>query len=312
MKKALVLFLVLSLVAISALTVFAKNPSSSAFKVHKGVRIKNGVSSNTIRMADGSYRMYYTGQGIMVADSVNGKTFTNKRQVLDLPQVQEVFADLTQISNSAIIKLNDGTYRMIFEGRSGAQDSAPRRLYSAISDDGLSNWTIEEGVRLEDGEGNSVFTSVPEIFKLSNGYLRIYYCTGTKTKSAVSSDEGLTWNKEGLIRLNKKMKTLVDADITKIGKKYVLLFADLPDVGKKKGKKAKGKVKAKAAKLQRIYRAYSKDGRRFKYSGVVIALKKANAMDPDMVQVKGKKHFIYFSKMKPGSMSSDILSASYR
>ena len=312
MKRVLSIIVVLLVLSLAGLAM-AKGDGNKAFRVEKGARIANGVSSNTIRLDDGSYRMYYTGEGIMVADSTDGKTFTNNRVALDQPTVQAVFSNITQISNSAIIKLNDGTYRMIFEGRSGDD----RRLYSATSADGLTNWKVEAGVRLEDnGDGPNIFNSVPEIIRLADGRLRMYYCTGLKTKSAISSDEGLTWTKEGAIKLNKKMGSLVDADVTKIGKKYVLLFANLPGAGGDKGKgKAKGKKSFKGAassKYQRIYRAYSTDGRNFKYSGLVISAKNKHTMDPDMVKIAGKnKYRIYFSYWKADT-STNILSALYR
>jgi len=311
MKKVLSFAVVLLLVLSLAGLAMAKAKSNKAFRIEKGVRIASGVSSNTIRLDDGSYRMYYTGEGIMVADSADGKTFTNKRVALDQATVQAVFSDITQISNSTIIKLNNGTYRMIFEGRIGDD----RRLYSATSADGLTNWTVESGVRLEaTGDGPNIFTSVPEIIKLPDGRLRIYYCTGLKTSSAVSSDEGLTWTKEGAIKLNKKVSSLVDADVTKIGKKYVLLFANLPNAGGDGGK-GKGKKSGKGAasdKYQRIYRAYSTDGRNFKYSGMVVSAKNKHVMDPDMVKIAGKnKYRIYFSYWKTET-STNILSALYR
>lgn len=277
----------------------------SGFRIEKGARIAGGISSNTIRLNDGTIRMYYTGEGIMVADSSDGLNFENKRQVLTLAEVQAVFPEITQIANSAIIKLADGTFRMIFEGQIGGVP----RFYSATSADGLTNWTVETGVRLEDTVDGSVFSSVPDIIRLDDDRLRMYYVSGPDTRTAISSDEGLTWTKEGAIKLNKKMSEVVDPDITKVGKKYVLLFSNEPHDKSKKG------VGAKANTLKKIYRAYSKNGRSFKYAGLIIKLKKSDAVDPDMVKMKprrGKslKYRIYFSRMK--DQDNDILSALYK
>lgn len=305
MRKTAGFLVVLILFLAGAVSALAIDRSRNLqFRLERGVRVHDGVSSNTIKLDDGTYRMYYTGEGIRVIDSTNGKDFTNDRQVLNQTTVAATLPTVTQISNSAIFKLDDGTWRMIFEGKSGTGTLSPRRLYSATSTDGVNNFSVEAGVRLEDsGTGDTTFTSVPDVVELDDGRLRMYYTAGLKSKSAVSSDEGLNWTKEGFIHLNKRTSTLVDPDVTKVGSKYILLFSTMPVA-------AGG---TPSDELQKIYRAFSTDGRHFKFAGLKIALSQANAMDPDMVRRgSGKRLRIYFSRMRPAAANSDILSALYR
>ncbi|HEB12470.1 MAG TPA: hypothetical protein ENI11_02210 [Actinobacteria bacterium] len=307
MKRVFVLFLSIAVVISISLPAYAKVKIYPRFRIEDGSRIKPGISSNTIRLDDGSFRMYYTDGDIKVADSTKGKVFSNKRVVLTLSQVKAVFPRIKQISNSAIFQLRDNRWRMIFEGKSGTSETAPRRLYSAVSVDGVTNFTVESGVRLQDrGSNGHIFTSVPEVVKLNRNH-RIYYSVGLWTRSAVSSNEGRTWRKEGDIKLNRRrVETLVDADVTRVGRKYVLLFATLPVTRGEVGTQRK-------TRLQKIYRAFSRKGRLFKFAGLKLALPSAHAIDPDMVRRGPRKRGrIYFSRMKRGAQTSDILSALYR
>ncbi len=196
---------------------------------------------------------------------------------------------------------------MTFEGKTGSGNKAPRRLYSAVSADGVTNFSVESGVRLQDrGSQGNIFASVPEVVKLRRNH-RIYCSVGLWTRSAISRNEGRTWRKEGDIKLNRRrVETLVDANVTRVNRKYVLLFATLPAT--------RGEVRTqRKTRLQKIYRAFSRKGRKFKFAGLKIALPSAHAIDPDMVRRGPRKRGrIYFSRMKRGARTSDILSALYR
>ena len=308
MKKKALFFLTIVLTFSISLTAYSAT-KYSRFRTESGIRIRPGVSSNTIRLDNGRFRMYYTDQGIKVSDSAKGRVFTNERRVLSLSQVRAVFPKITKISNSAIFQLKDDRWRMIFEGKSGRGDRAPRRLYGAISADGVSGFVVESGVRLQDRDkSGAIFVAVPDVVRFRYRRLRVYYTAGLWSRSAVSRDGGLAWTKEGDLRLRpgRRLTTMVDADVTKVGRKYVLLFATMPLTGGEVG--TQGRVP-----LQKIYRAFSKKGRNFKLAGLRITLPGANAIDPDMVRRgRGKRSRIYFSRMKRDARTSDILSALYR
>src|SRR3989339_72520 len=154
----------------------------------EGVRIQNGVSPFVI-IKDNEYYMYYPEKGIMLARSKDGLNFDKGRIVLEDKDPDFM------ISNPAVIKLKNGKYRMFYEKQkmSGMRD---RIIYSAISQDG-EKWEIE-GERFwdyGDGKLDEKFTSVPDVIKLDDGTLRMYYCRGLTSAIAESKDEGLTWKK---------------------------------------------------------------------------------------------------------------------
>ncbi len=115
------------------------------------------------------------------------------------------------VSNPAVFETKDGKYRMIYEGSKWAKDEkgghyqTERRLYSANSDDGLT-WVSEQGVRFQDtgdGKPGELFTSVPDIIRLPDNRLRMYYTRGATSATALSDDDGLTWIKETNLELQR-------------------------------------------------------------------------------------------------------------
>jgi len=184
-----------TLTTIIQLTTTVK-PSSKllSWTKEKETRIDDGVSSCTI-IKDNEYWIYYTANGIELATSSDGLTFTKKGTVLDVKDV----SDVDMVTNPAVFKTNDGKYRMIFEGSKKIGGSqSDRKLYSAISSDGLT-WKTEQGVRFQDegdGKPGEMFTSVPDIIRLDDGRLRMYYTRGLTSAIAISNDDGITWTKE--------------------------------------------------------------------------------------------------------------------
>ena len=177
-----------------------------------GIRIKDGVSPATI-IINGLYVMYYSAKGgIWAAKSTDGLVFEKIGIVVENGEpgsMQEMVSDPT------IIELKNGSYRMIYEGSQKLGDREDRRLFSAFSKDGF-NWTKEEGVRFQDygdGKPGEIFTSVPDIIRLDNGSLRMYYTRGTTSATALSHDEGITWVKEKNLDLGR---IVVDPDIVKL------------------------------------------------------------------------------------------------
>jgi hypothetical protein len=184
-----------------------------------GVRIDSGVSSCTI-IKDNEYWMYYTEKGIELAKSSDGLQFVKFGTVLDVKDV----SDVDMVTNPAVFKTKDGKYRLIFEGSKRADGGQKdRRLYSAISTDGLT-WMVEEGVRFQDigdGKPGEIFTSVPDIIRLDDGKLRMYYTRGATSAIAISEDEGMTWTKEK----NLDMKRIViDPDVIRLDDGTYKLF----------------------------------------------------------------------------------------
>lgn len=238
-----------------------------------GIRIVDGVSSNTL-FVNGTYRMYYTKEdGIHLALSTDGLNF------------YDAGAEIAPGTNSAVFQIENG-YRMIYEIDNGSTD---RKLYSAFSNDGM-NWTKESGIRLQDdieslrknGPGSS-FASVPEIVKLTNGTLRMYYTTGTRSSSALSGDNGLTWKKEGQIIVEDR-QIVLDPDIIMLDDGTYLFFYSTSD--------------SVPFQKQWLEIAESTDGRYFKpFSGGIHPFgNTTNYVDPDVVKLSNGHYRIYFGE----------------
>ncbi|MBN2065648.1 MAG: exo-alpha-sialidase, partial [Candidatus Thermoplasmatota archaeon] len=198
------------------------------------------------------------------------------------------------VSNSAIIELNNGSYRMIYEGR---DDNYDRRLFSAFSDDGYT-WSKEEGIRFQDygdGKPDELFTSVPETIRLDNGDLRMYYTRGVSSATAISHDEGLTWEKEGNLDLGR---IVIDPDILRLDDgSYKLFFTTFDEefgVG-----------------AQYVMSASS-------YDGITLTIDSGKRLepisinnlllDPDIIRLSDGPYRMYFSEMQDDG-SIRILSA---
>lgn len=189
----------------------------------EGIRT-DGISSSTI-IKDGAYLMYYTGDGIALAKSSDGLNFVHLGQVVGARDVEGV----DMVTNPAVFETKDGGYRMIFEGSTYAYDKNNRRLYSAVSSDGLK-WAVEPSVRFQDagdGKPGELFTSVPEIIRLDDGRLRMYYTRGATSATALSEDDGLNWTKEKNLELRK---VAIDLDIVRLDDgSYRLFFTTFAD-----------------------------------------------------------------------------------
>lgn len=191
-----------------------------------GVRI-GGISSSTL-IKNGEYWMYYTGKGIELARSSDGLNFAYQRGLID---VEDLDYAVDMVTNPAVFETSDGKYRMLFEGSAMREDRNDRKLYSAVSSDGLT-WTVEAGVRFQDagdGKPGELFTSVPDVIRLNdNGKLRMYYTRGATSATALSGDEGLTWAKEADLDLTRKVA--IDPDIVLLDDgTYKLFFTTFED-----------------------------------------------------------------------------------
>ena len=161
----------------------------------EGVRLESGVSPDVIRLSDGSWRMYYTlKEGVVSAVSQDGKTWTKEQGVRIAPV--QYSRNQARIGSATVMTLKDGTFRMLFE----ATDEKQTRfeILSATSKDGLE-WRKEIRVKVSDtNRFDQPIAASPDAVKTGDGSWRLYYSDGDTIKLAVSSDEGLNWNKQSI------------------------------------------------------------------------------------------------------------------
>ncbi len=245
-----------------------------------GTRIDEGVSSSTI-VIDGTYVMYYTSNGIQIAQSSDGLIFEHVGVAIENGQPDSL---QMMVSNSAIIELQNGSYRMIYEGQDANHD---RRLFSAFSEDGFT-WNLEEGIRFQeegDGKPGELFVSVPDILRTNDGDLLMYYTRGISSAIALSSDEGLTWAKQKSIDLGR---IVIDPDIVQLyDGSYTLFFTTFDEefgVG-----------------TQYIMSASSTDGFTFTLDdGKRLEPDEGHMLllDPDIIELSDGSYRMYYSEMQ--------------
>lgn len=225
------------------------------------------TSTCTIILPDETtYRMYFTGPGglysITSTDGVNWGSPTE--------------TGITDIgaTNPAVIRLQDGTYLMIY----GVQTAMPttEQQYRATSPDGII-FTKEDDPVLVAGDDENDFVSVVDLINLSDTTLRMYFVADTVSSyvhTAASTDDGATWTREGRVSLTGEIGgQLNDPDIIRLEDGTWRLFFTTNPV-----EEAIGDL--------RIRSATSTDGRSFTVQSGDIATPSGTVevlMDPDVV-----------------------------
>jgi len=247
--------------------------------------IVEGISSCTI-IKDGEYWMYYTAKGIELAKSSDGVNFTFVGTAIDIKDSKE---GLDMVSNPSVFATKEGKYRMIYEGSKREDNRNNRRLYSAISSDGLA-WAQEEGVRFQDegdGKAGELFTSVPEIIRLDDGRLRMYYTRGITSAIAISNDDGITWTKEKNLDFGR---IALDIDIARLDDGTYKLFFTSFDSEFGKGEQ----YMMSASSIDGVNFALD-EGKRISPSGGSSMI-----LDPDTVKTPDGIYRMYYGKSSNG------------
>ena len=178
-------------------------PTTSGTWKAGGVAVAgNYADADTVKLADNSYRMYYSVQPEVAGNNfeVYSSTSTDGKSWTKDPGTRK-----TMVTFPEVIKLSDGRYRMYFQ--SGGV------IKSAISTDGLT-FTDETGTRIDiTNELGLTFDNVaaPTIYAQTDGFVMVYRGTvntpyiGEKVPNQntqillwASSVDGLTWTKKDL------------------------------------------------------------------------------------------------------------------
>lgn len=248
------------------------------------IRIDPGISPDVIRLADGTWKMYYTvNEGIVSAFSQNGLEWNKDEGVRVQPEYHS--KEQGKIGSPSVIKLAKGGFRMLYEGSDTKQTAFA--IFSAVSTDGIE-WKKEKGKRLTaTNRFDQSIAASPDVVTTPDGRLFMYFSDGDTIKLAVSSDEGKTWRERGISGLpeaclDPTVKVMSDG-------MYRMYFA--------KSASSDRLLKAK------ILSARSSDGIDWTVeSGVRIEADKGATMvlDPDVVMVSLGKMRIYYSQVDKG------------
>lgn len=241
----------------------------------KGVRVKGATSSSTAVLEDGTFRTYYMEEGkIVYSESEDGLDF-DKPHLTGIREEED--SEWRMISNPAVLRLEDGSWLMIYELRKGEE----RSLFSAFSEDGTTFKKADLAIDSTKEDGN--FASVPDLVLLDDGSIRMYYVSfGEHIASAISKDNGKTWRREKGFRLKNKT---VDPDVIRRDGKWIMYYATLVGGG------------------NRIRKAISDDGLKWKMVEgdlLVPESPQGAVLDPDVVLLADGSYRMYFGEVERG------------
>jgi len=176
----------------------------------------NAVDPDIVKLSDGSYRLYYykgyfitppppgfKTHEIFCAVSYDGKNYSNETKVFE--------AD--NITDPTITILNDGNY-----------------LLAAVRGQEIIFAKSSNGLNFNSTGSNVPFGGIPELLKLENGNVRLFYNGPGGIASHISTDNGLTWQKENGVRLATTI-FVADPSVIKIGSKYIMFVKSFNNTG---------------------------------------------------------------------------------
>lgn len=263
-----------------------------------GIRIPKTTSTSTIVWTDGTanLRTYAAGP---LPDSPGSLTILTATSTDGL--IWSALSDVglrgtgdERLRNPTVLQQPDGTYLMIYEGVTGTPPAEQMQFYRATSRDGIT-YTKTEGaltngaVMLPEGD-ESHFLGVPELVRVDSTTLRIYFVTNFRyCESATSTDEGMTWAREGPIELIglTSGQPVLDPELYRFATGEYRLYFATPADGVLDGIN------------KRIRSALSSDGRTFTMEdGDRIAVIDAtqDLVDPDVVETSSGQLRMYYGQ----------------
>lgn len=140
----------------------ASSSDGKSFTLENEV-ILEGKMPATIRLEDGSYRMYYsdTDSNMRSATSTDGEIFTKESGV----RIEKGSGlDAYGLLHPSIVILSDGSYKLYYDGQSSASsEPSSWHILSASSEDGVT-WTKDSGQRIElDEECELEYAASPDV-----------------------------------------------------------------------------------------------------------------------------------------------------
>ncbi|MFA6082344.1 MAG: hypothetical protein WC773_02960 [Patescibacteria group bacterium] len=241
------------------------------------------TSSDTHKLADNSYRMYYMSNGQMVYAESDSTFAFGASKSTGITEDAGKF-----MSNPSVLKITDSNWIMIYEQQpikqpgSNNQNNPPgptnqRNLYLATSTDGQT--FSKAGLVLDSSILDNYFASVPDMILLPNNQIRMYYVSGGNAiGSVLSSDNGKTWVRDSGYRLED---SAVDPDVIVGGTaKWVMYYSKLNPSD------------------NAIYKATSKDGLTWVQQEKVLDKKSASGVivDPDVVPINDNSYVMFYGE----------------
>lgn len=265
----------------------ASSKAAEVWKKNPNKVFENVTSTDTLKLEDGTFRMYLQKNGkISYADSKDATTFSELASTgIDENQGK-------MISNPSVLRIKEGDWIMVYEeqpqlppgAEKGPGPGSQRNLLLATSTDGKS--FVKVGLIIDSSKEDNFFASVPKLVKLPDGKIRMYYVSEGNKIASATSDDGKTWVREKGFRLED---SAVDPDpILKIccggHQSWVMYFATLEGDNNK------------------FYKATSEDGISWKKGEIVLKpeSEKGAIIDPDVIEISPGKWRMFFGEMAEG------------
>jgi len=251
---------------------WVRDPTES---VDKGV-----TSTDTHKISDSAVRTYFMKDGeIQYAESTDGAKIYAAAQSTGINQEKGSF-----ISNPVVLEISSGKWIMIYEqkpepkpgqeqGKTPPGPDTQRDLYLATSTDGKTFQKVDRVI--DSAKEDNYFASVPDLVKLPDGKIRMYYVSGGEAiGSATSSDDGKSWVRDSGYRLQN---SAVDPDVVYKDGKWLMYYSNLDP------------------QKNALYLSTSSDGIKWQ-EGVKIldrAGSSGSIVDPDVFEFGGKNIMLF-------------------
>ena len=182
-------------------------PELEVWTSQPGVVRADTTSTSSINLVDGTIRTYFHDVGsIVFAESSDGRdlSVTTRTNIIGTG----ISGDAQSfVSNPAILLRDDGQCLMVYEASTfPPPNQTDRVLYAAVSADGITFGApvALAASSLDQSPQGTLFQSVPDLVRLSDGSIRLYYVArGEAVASRRSDDGGETWTQDAGYRLGK-------------------------------------------------------------------------------------------------------------
>ena len=275
--------------------------ASEEWVTQPGIVRAGTTSTSSITLPNGTVRTYLMEAGIInFAESSDGRDLS----VLNLTNIRSTGLDAdvaSFVSNPAVLLREDGQYLMVYESSTNPPPNQTHRaLFSAVSADGIAFTTpvALPSSNLDMSPQGGLFQSVPDLVRLPDGSIRLYYVArGEAVGSMLSDDDGESWTQDDGYRLGTAFGSpeaaYVDPDAVVQSDGGMTLYIAYSEFEQECG----------GLGCQVIRVAYSADGLNFTMAEgdlVTAPSGKIGLVDPDVYQgADGSWHMLY------GEMPSD-------
>jgi len=273
-------------------------PVTETWSVDNQMVRRDTTSTSSIVLANGMVRSYFlsmTGE-IVFAESASGRDLSETTATNLRSQPNDL------ISNPAILQLDEGSFLMVFERMDGqSQQTSNRKLYAADSSDGITfeNERVLPYSEVDRAPGGRIFQSVPDLLKMPDGSIQLYYVANGKSIARMTStDEGTTWVQDSSLVLgNSAMEpdiaAYVDPDAVREEDGTITLYIAYSEFERSCG----------GLGCQIIRRAHAQPGEPFLLlEGAIIepAAGAIGVVDPDVFPLADGTMVMLFGQSEPG------------